>query len=385
MADTILDPADDAPPPTLNEPPRLPGPPELVVEIADDDDDLPRLTEVDPIAAPRPPQPPMPRSRKIAIALSIFAAVLLVAGVAVYLFVVRYEPLARRHIPGNANLVARLDLTSLVLFGPVREHLWPLVFEGGGEGAPKGKTRADRVRAATGVNLATDPRELLVASVEGASFVAIVGGKFPRGRFVKGLAALAKEEAWPGGWHEAGELLVGPAGLTIAQADDGTILLGTSEAIVVAALPASDDFHRLALPEKGSAFALTKEAWSGAAGVAVVAHASVLRKIERASGHVTLSRSPEVVLEIEPVSASPAPALAGEIEQFLSEMRIVAMLLPDLMGAKGALQAAKVTAKDGRVVITAPWSYEALDDACARLAGQIRAGLQASPEASPRH
>ncbi len=179
MADTILDQSDDAPPPTLNEPPRLT---ELDIET-----DEPRLTEIDPIPAqPRPPSPPMPRSRKIAIALSILAAVLLVAGVAVYLFVVRYEPLARRHIPGNANLVARLDLADVALFAPVREHLWPLVFEGAAGDAPKGKTRADRVNAATGVNLAADVRELLVASVEGSSFVVIVGGKIPRGRFVKG-------------------------------------------------------------------------------------------------------------------------------------------------------------------------------------------------------
>lgn len=375
MADTILDQSDDAPPPTLNEPPRLT---ELDIEA-----DEPRLTEIDPIPAqPRPPSPPMPRSRKIAIALSILAAVLLVAGVAVYLFVVRYEPLARRHIPGNANLVARLDLADVALFAPVREHLWPLVFEGSAGDAPKGKTRADRVNAATGVNLAADVRELVVASVEGSSFVVIVGGKIPRGRFVKGIAAVAKEEGWPGGWRESGELLLGPNGVVIAQAEDGTILAGTSEAIVVAALPASDDFRRLALPEKGgTSFVVTREAWSGAAGAAVVAHASVLRKIERATGHFTLSKSPEVSLEIEPVAVDPAPALAGEIEQLLAELRIVALLLPDSAGEKGALQAAKVTAKEGRVVITAPWSYEALDGACARLAAQIRAGLSAGTKA----
>lgn len=371
MADTILDHPDDAPPPTLNEPPRLT---ELEIETEE-----PRLTEIDPIPAqPRPPLPPMPRSRKIAITLSILAAVLLVAGVAVYLFVIRYEPLARRHIPGNANLVARLDLADVALFGPVREHLWPLVLErSGGEGA-KGKTRADRVNAATGVNLATDVREILVASVEGASFVVIVGGKIPRGRFVKGIAAVAKEEAWPGDWHESGELLLGPNGIAIAQADDGTILAGTSESLVVAALPASEDYRRLTLPEKGgTSFTITREAWSGAAGAAVVAHASVLRKIERASGHLTLGQTPEVSLEIEPVAVDPAPALAGEIEQLLAELRIVALLLPDSAGEKGALQAAKVTAKEGRVVITAPWSYEALNGACARLAAQIRATLSA--------
>lgn len=375
MADTILEPADDAPPPTLSEPPRLT---ELEVEV-----EAPRLTEIDPISSlhrpPSPPMPPMPPARKIAIALSILAAVLLVAGVAVYLFVVRYEPLARRHIPGNANLVARIDLADFALFGPVREHLWPLVFEGSAGAAPKGKTRADRIRAATGVNLATDLRELFVASVEGSSVVVILGGKFPRGRFVTGLAAVAKEEAWPGAWRVAGELLLGPSGIAIGQADDGTIVAGTSEAIVTAALPASEDFRRLALPEKGgSSFTVTREAWSGAAGAAVVAHASVLRKIERASGHFTLSKLPELSLEIEPVAVDPAPALAGEIEQLLAELRIVALLLPDSVGEKGALQAAKVTAKGGRVLITAPWSYEALDGACARLAARIRAGLSAS-------
>lgn len=385
MADTILLPPDDEPPPTLDEPPVLTE--AEAAELDDDDADEiepPRRTVVDPILAA--PRPPMPRSRKIAIALSILAAILLVAGVAVYLFVVRYEPLARRHIPGNANLVARFELADLALFGPVREHLVPLLFEGAPSDGSKGKTRADHIRAATGVNLATDLRELIVASVEGSTFVAILSGKIPRGRFVKGLAAVAKEEAWPGAWRVSGELLVGPNDVTIGQADDGSILLGTNEAIVVAALPASDDFTRLALPDHGaSSFAVTHEAWSGAAGAAVVAHASVLRKIERASGTFTLGKSPEITMKIEPSEANPAPALAGEIDQLLAEMRIVALLLPDSIGEKGALQAARVTAKEGRVIVTAPWSYEAIDGGCARLAGLIRAGLGAGPESLPRH
>jgi hypothetical protein len=390
MADTILLPPDDEPPPTLDEPPVFPpvlteAEAAALDDAADDDEpEAPRRTVVDPM--PAAPRLPMPRSRKIAIALSLLAAVLLVAGVAVYLFVVRYEPLARRHIPGNGNLVARFDLADLALFGPVREHLLPLFFDPSTDSAPKGKTRADHLRAATGVNLATDLRELIVASVEGSSFVAIIGGKIPRGRFVKGLALVAKEEAWPGAWRVEGELLRGPDGITIGQADDGTILLGTSEAIVIAALPASEDFVRLALPEKGaSSFAVTRDAWSGAAGAAVVAHASVLRKIERASGTFTLGKSPEIIMAIEPSEANPAPALAGEIEQLLAELRIVALLLPDAVGEKGALLAAKVTTKEGRVIVTAPWSYDALDRGCARLAGLIRVSLLASPESIPHH
>ena len=155
---------------------------------------------------------------------------------------------------------------------------------------------------------------------------------------------------------------------------------------MTAALPASDDFHRLALPEKGAcSFVITKEAWSGVAGAAVVAHASVLRKIERATGSFRLNQTPEVTLDIELSPGDSAPALAGELEQLLAEMRIVALLLPDTAGEKGALQAAKVAPKDGRVIVTAPWSYEALDRASERLAALIRNGGGGGAEAAGHH
>jgi hypothetical protein len=128
------------------------------------------------------------------------------------------------------------------------------------------------------------------------------------------------------------------------------------------------------LPQEGAAsFTITKQAWSGAASRAVVAHASVLRKIERASGRFTLSRSPELSMEIEPAAGNEAPALAGEIEQVLAELRIVTLVVPDLAGEKGALSAVKVSTKGDRVVMVAPWSYEALDRAIARLAALIQA------------
>jgi hypothetical protein len=104
---------------------------------------------------------------------------LLVASVAFYLFVWRYEPVARKHIPGNANLVMRFEFADIALFGPVREHFWPLLFEPRDEPV-KGKTRADRVKEATGVNLATDVRELFIATADTTSWVLILGGKLAR-------------------------------------------------------------------------------------------------------------------------------------------------------------------------------------------------------------
>ncbi len=77
-------------------------------------------------------------------------------------------------------------------------------------------------------------------------------------------------------------------------------------------------------------------------------------------------------MEIEPAQGTAAPALAGEIEQLLAELRIVTMLLPDRAGEKGALQAARVSPRNDRVAITAPWSYETLDKACAKLAATMK-------------
>jgi hypothetical protein len=314
---------------------------------------------------------PRNRRRLILVALSILAAIVLVLGVAFYLFVWRYEPLARRHIPANASVAMRFEFADVVLFGPVREHLWPLIEA---RSPARGKTRGEKIREATGVNLVTDLRELVVASVDGASFVAIAGGRIKRGRFVHGLAQVARDEGWAGGWHEVGELLIGPGGVAVGQADDGTIAIGSDANIVTAALPASDESRNFLLPHEGAAsFAITKQAWSGAAGKAVVAHASVLRKIERATGRFTLNRSPELWMEIEPAAGNEAPALTGEIEQVLAELRIVTLLVPDIAGEKGALSAVKVSAKGDRVVMVAPWSYEALDRGCARLGGLIQA------------
>ncbi|MFO0760260.1 MAG: hypothetical protein U0359_27510 [Byssovorax sp.] len=316
-------------------------------------------------AVPAPSRPS--RGRAVAIVLSILASLLLVGGVAFYLFVWRYEPVAQRHIPGNAALVMRFDFAEIALFGPVRKHFWPLFAEQRGD-VVKGKTRAERMKEATGVDFTTDLRELYLASADGSTWVLLLGGKIKKDRFVHGLAALAKEESWPG-FHEEGELLLGPGGAAIGQADDGTLIFGNGADVVRAALPASKDYERLALPHKGSAvFSITHEAWEGAAGQAVVAHASVLRKIERATGQLNLGKEPTLAMEIEPAQGTTAPALTGEIEQLLAELRIVTLILPDQAGEKGALQAAKVAAKGDRVTVSAPWSYDALDQACARWA-----------------
>lgn len=357
MPDTLVDPP---PPPTLRD---------------------------EALATPKP----APSKKRGCLLGVVFASLVTVLGAAllVYVYIFRYEPLAHRHIPGNANLVARISATDIAFFGPVRTHLWPILFEQafarpGGEPAPAGKSRAKRIREATGVNLATDVREILVASVDATSWVVLVGGRIEEGTFVDGMEKLAREENLQG-FRREGPLLVAP-GLVIGQADDGTILLGTDTDIVTASLPATDEHHHLGLPHDGAvAFAITEAAWSGAASsVARTVPGGVsLGQVARASGRIKLGESPLIDLRIEPRAGQDPAPIAADIERALAAVRVFLLLTPDVMGEKEAIAAARVAAQPGHVTVQIPWPLSGLDRACRDLATRIRASLDAASASSP--
>jgi hypothetical protein len=323
------------------------------------------------------PTKPVRSSRVRLIAAVAISLVALVTGAAVviYLFVWRYDPVARAHIPGNATMAGRIEVADIVLFGPVRKHLWEPVFSSrSGRGSSSGKTRSERIGEATGVNVATDLREIVFASVDAKHWVVILGGKIPRGRFVDGLSRLATEESWPG-FQRSGELLLGPTGVAIGQAADGAIVIGTDTGIVMAALPATNEWKRLGLPEQGTAtFAVTKPAFNGASSVVgkIVPGGRVFSQIERATGNMVLGNAPELSIRVQPSSANGAAALAGDIDRLLGSLKLLLLLAPDVAGEQGALSAAQVRVDGADVAIRAPWPYEGLDKGCARLASVLQ-------------
>jgi hypothetical protein len=357
MPDTLVDPP---PPPTLR------------------DDALPK------------PAPSKKRGCLLGVGL---AALVTVVGAAllIYVYIFRYEPLARRHVPGNANLVARVSATDIAFFGPVRKHLWPVLFEQAfarsGQPAPAGKSRAQRIRETTGVNLATDVREILVASVDATSWVLLLGGRIDEGSFVDGIEKLAREEGWQG-FRREGPLLLAPS-MVIGQADDGTIIVGTDTDIVTASLPATDEHSNLGLPDDGAvAFAITEAAWSGvASSIAQKVPGGVsLGQVTRASGRITLGDNPLVALRIEPRAGQDPAPIAADIERSLLALRVLLLLTPDVMGEKEAVAAARVAAQAGHVTVQIPWPLSGLDRACQQLAARARASLDAAsapPNVSP--
>src|SRR5689334_21446641 len=91
---------------------------------------LPDIVLASPPPAPAPVPPPRRRGPLLAVIIGGLVAVALAcAALLFYLLVWRYEPTARRHIPGNANVAIRVEATDVLLFGPVRKHLWPLLEE----------------------------------------------------------------------------------------------------------------------------------------------------------------------------------------------------------------------------------------------------------------
>lgn len=339
----------------------------------------PRVAAVPPTV--RDPRPARGRGCAVFTALVVVAA--LIGGATVYTQLVRADAHALRHVPSNVNLVARFDLVDLALFAPVRKHLAPLL-SAAPPTSPSTPSRVARLREATGIDLGRDPREVVLASLDATSWVALVGGHLARGRFVSGMERWLRDEG-VADWHREGELLVGPLGAVIlAQADDGTVIIGTDASLVTAALPASDDAAELRVPTDAAAtFVVTAPAWSGlASALPQLPHGSVFGKIERATGRLTLGDAPAVSLRLDATSGD-APALMKELESALDEARALHLLVPDVVGEKSALRSMRLTVVDGAVHADAPWPYDALDRACERL-GSVLARMLPGPPAPAR-
>ncbi|WP_437753741.1 hypothetical protein [Sorangium sp. So ce1389] len=342
-----------------------------------------------------PPRPGRPRAAACLLAAIALLALLVGAALGVYFFFWRYEPTARRHIPGDANIVIRLETAELALFGPVRQHFLPLLDESASDASRKA-----RLEAATGLDFPSDLREIVIASTDATSWVALAGGRIPKDRFVAGMEKVARDEGWDG-WRREGDLLIvhdtrdtrTRTRAVIGQADDGTIVLGTDVEIVNAALPASDEWQRLDLPEQGPVtFALTSAAWSGAAGVvsAVLPRAGALfRRVDHASGALTLGAEPALAMRVAPASGEAAAALAADTQALLGSLKLALAVLPDVAGARAALEGAQALAQGDKVEIQTKWPYEGLDRACADLAQRARAtrdaldAAKAAPSAAP--
>lgn len=320
---------------------------------------------------PLPPtqQEPVLPSRAGARTFVVWGAVLLSAlllsGAAAWAYfgLYRYEALARHHVPGNAQVVVRLELAELALYAPIREKLLPALEERLAQPAAgqAGKSLRERVDDATGVDLGRDVREVVLATVEGREWVMIAAGKIPRGRFVAGLARVLEEEKVEG-YQRVDELLVGPDGLAVGQSEDGALLVGTSVNVVRAALPIESGSPTLVLPEGPLVVAMTRDAAEAGFGLP-------RDQVRLAQGSLSLGDAPSFGLSFDLVPGADPDPVARSFATSLAKARPLFAKDPE---ASAIFDGITVTPAPDAVRVTFPWTVAGLTKTCESLAERVR-------------
>lgn len=299
----------------------------------------------------------------VALALVILA----VFGVG-YWVLVRYEPIAVRHIPGSALAAVRVDVEQVVLYEPVRKHLFPVL-----DGGPGGAQRLQRFKEASGVNLGMDLREVVAVALPDGETLFLVGGLFPSNGLASAIDRVIRESSkGAGACALAAERLRCP-GLVVGQADDGVLVIATSERGFEAATTGSEWAERAGLPAAPLAMvaALPPELMGMAGGA--LALAPWVRRVER----LTVSADLGDPLQVEASLSGLGPDAVGEVRGSLEMLQQLAAAHPgaDLAGERSVLSRATVAEKDGRPVVRSQWTRAEVDRAVRSLADVLAAAL----------
>jgi hypothetical protein len=198
----------------------------------------------------------------LAIGSGVLAAVVLAVMFALYLRYVRYERVASLHLPESTVLAVRVDVEQAIFYEPIRRHILPL-FGGPGGSPTEADARLSRIEVRSRLRRG-DLREIVIG--RGATrrdWVIVLGGIFPRGSDSDRLVTALSDEP---GWTSADEGRRAEhraTGIAVSRAKDGAVVIGSSPALLVAALTPSATFETLGLEPRGAGgFALSPAALS---------------------------------------------------------------------------------------------------------------------------
>lgn len=332
----------------------------------------------EPLAEPPPERPGAGKTRSLAwFVVGALLVASMIGPLVFYFLVWRYQATALHHVPAGTTMAARFDGRELYLYEPFRKNVLSVF-----EDAEGTKSRAARLEKKTGINLMTDVREVVFATVDGKSWVALVGGRFHtprlhRSDFVEGLASFLGEEGVESFTLE-GAVLKGPGGMRIAQAEDSTLVIASDDAMLAATLEPSKHYLELGLASSGALSLVVDGPALATVGRSLppLNGAEPISKTARVTGFLDFRRKgPELVLDVVPKSGTTPEALASELETALGAMRLVAFMLPDVGGSKEALGSAQVKPRTASVLVQAKWPEEKLAEATVALGAALRAVL----------
>lgn len=260
-----------------------------------------------------------------------------------YFRLVYYEPQAAQHLPADAVLVAHLDVEQVVLFEPVRRHIFPAL--NGGMGEPSLRSRFEQQ---ADVNSAMDLREIALAWFDDGHWLAVIGGLFPRRGLVETLADVLAEDGRFDCQLQAPTLHCGE--VIFEQAADGVIVLGSAMERVRQAL-------RPTSPHRWVSSAPLSLGWSNAwADRAIFSSSEAGLEGMRVSVNLT-DQELSVVFEPQPRDVPEA-----RLEIWLDAARRAAQQ-SNFAGERAVLARARVSERTGRPVIDSHWTRDEVDHA----------------------
>lgn len=300
-------------------------------------------------------KPRRARSFKIVafVLLGLFG-VAVVGAVVAYYKLLHYERVAVHHIPPSAAWAARVDVERVALFEPVRRHLLPLVNRVGSAtpaaSTPSGRDLATALRQELGLNLGMDLREIVIAGGPAlGDWLVVLGGIFPkRSDLIVRTSELLLSQVGVRTRPSSDDLLLFEgAGTALAQAEDGSLVFGSSAELVKAALAPSLRFAELGLaPDQGvGGFGVLPAALLDPLVLRVLGSvAATLATIQRVQGRLEPEANGRVALQIDVLSTTPAAGLAGEVQAWLGSAASLMAFVPgaDVAGERALISRATV-------------------------------------------
>lgn len=322
------------------------------------------VSNVSPAATRRPVS-----HRKVWIGLAVLALVILAVFGGGYWLLVRYEPKAARHIPSNAVLAARVDIEQVVLYEPIRKHLFPVLDGGDGGG------RLKRFKALSGVNLGMDLREIVVAVLPDSDVTIAIGGLFPAAGLVSALYQVTQDSS--SGKCTLEGLALRCGGVWFQQADDGTLVVATSERALEASVRGDDWAQHNGLPTAPLAMVVKNVAGAplvGALPAVLLGGVGWLGEVRRFTVSTDLGDPLQVELALDGL----APSRLGEVKAAVGVLQAWAALRPgaDVAGEREVLSRLKVEEAAGRPVLRSQWSRSDVERAVRAAADFVAAAIR---------
>jgi hypothetical protein len=239
------------------------------------------------------------------------------------------------------------------------------------------------LRSSSGLNLAADMREVVVGELSGGRWLLALGGLFPRHGIIVAMARVLRDERAVGFALVGDELVFDPAGIAVAQAPDGILLVASDRALLEQALPASESFRRVGLANQSAGEFATRGPWLRAWWRTTGAETPEwLDQVGQIRLSVRLGKDLELTGALKTNAPQGAAALTSAISAWLAPGSSNRSFVPkaDWAGERAILARTKALGSSpNEVMLTSSWRQAELEQGTRSLANQVErwlAGLQ---------